>query len=257
MKNTIYWFSGTGNSLYAAKVLAAAMGDTALEQIADGASTPEAVGGEGSKIGIVFPSYYGNIPRLVRAFAEKLNILPGTDLFTVVTMAAFSGQGSVKAMEELFSKKGHSLRFGVGVKMPANYIIKYNPAISGAKSNSRINSKLNKTDEQLQKIAADIMSGARQIKKGPISVKTLYKNVQALDADFYITEKCTSCAMCERLCPASNIKLENGKPTWQHRCEHCVACISWCPSAAIENGQKTIKRTRYRNPRVKPEELER
>ena len=123
MNNTIYWFSGTGNSLHAAKRLAEEIGSTALVPIAAGVPIAEAVGGDGCRIGFVFPSYYGNLPRLVRAFAEALPILPGTDLFAVVTMGAF-GQGSVKAMAALLSGKDLTLRYGAGVRMPANYILK-------------------------------------------------------------------------------------------------------------------------------------
>ena len=93
MKNIIYWFSGTGNSLYVAKQLSEAWGseatgNTALLPMANGIPT-EAVGGSECRIGFVFPSYYGDLPRFVRAFAEGLNILLDTDLFAVVTMGAF------------------------------------------------------------------------------------------------------------------------------------------------------------------------
>ena len=254
MKHTIYWFSGTGNSLYAAKALAEAMGNTVLVPIAQGAPT-EAAGGEGCKLGFVFPSYYGDLPRLVRAFAERLNILPGTDLFAVVTMGAF-GQGSVKAMQQLLAAKGFPLRYGVGVRMNANYILAYDPALFGAKSERRVRTKLDKADAKLRQIAADIQSGKTQLKTSPITAQTLYKNVAALDAEFTVNDTCTHCGLCARLCPVDNIKLADGKPVWQHHCEHCVACISWCPAAAIDKGTDTAKRTRYRNPHIKVGELE-
>lgn len=254
MSNTIYWFSGTGNSLYVAKALADAMGSTRLVPIAHNISA-EATGGAGNKVGFVFPSYYGDLPRIVRTFVEKLNILPKTDLFTIVTMGAF-GQGSIKAMAELLTTKGLSLRYGVGVRINGNYILNYNPAIFGAKSDTRIQSKLNKADTQIEQIAKDIENGKQHIKKNSISAKTLYKNISSLDSGFTVSEKCTGCGLCERICPVDNINLTNGKPIWQHHCEHCVACISWCPVYAINNGSVTEKRTRYRNPRIKVTELE-
>ena len=83
----IYWFSGTGNSLYAAKGLAAEMGGATLVQITN--EPPSGVvGGAGAKVGFVFPSYFGNLPRAVRAFIEKLEIKPDTYIFAVVTMGA-------------------------------------------------------------------------------------------------------------------------------------------------------------------------
>ena len=256
MSNIIYWFSGTGNSLSAAKLLAELIGDTTLVQIACRSSLPDAVGGDGCKIGFVFPSYYGDLPRIVRTFAEKLNILPGTDLFSVVTMGAF-GKGSVKAMEELLKEKSLILRYGTGVRMPANYILNYDPALFGAKSGRRVKVKLKKADKKIRRIADDIISGKQTIETNSITAKTLYTDIEKLDSDFFASEKCTNCGLCVRVCPVKNIQLTNGKPVWLHHCEHCVACISWCPSAAIENGHKTQQRTRYRNPGVKPSDIER
>ena len=254
MNNIIYWFSGTGNSLYTAKKLAEAMGNTGLVPIVRGVPS-EAVGGDGCKIGFVFPSYYGDLPRLVRAFIQDLSILPGTDLFAVVTMGAF-GQGSVKALDDLFKAKNLVLRYGVGVRINGNYILKYDPAIFGAKSDRRITSKLNNADRQIQRIAGEINNGTQQVKKNNITAKTLYNDTASLDSSFAVNENCTGCGLCERICPVDNIKIVEGRPVWQHHCEHCVACISWCPAAAINYGQATVKRIRYRNPRITAAELE-
>ena len=89
----IFWFSGTGNSLWAAQKLGTELGNTSLCPIRTGVPHA-AVGGPGEKIGFVFPSYYGNLPRLVRTFTEKLEIKPGTYFFVIVTMGGL-GQGSI------------------------------------------------------------------------------------------------------------------------------------------------------------------
>ena len=251
MNTTIFWFSGTGNSLYAAKRLAEALGNSKLVPMASGVPD-EALDG---RIGFVFPSYYGDLPRLVRRFVEDLCIPPDADVFAVVTMGAF-GQGSIKALGELLKAKGASLRYGVGVRINGNYILNYDPALFGAKSGSQITSKLNKADKKILRIAEDIKNGRRLVKTNPITAKTLYKDIESLDAGFTADEKCTGCGLCEKLCPVDNIKLTDGKPVWQHHCEHCVACISWCPTAAINNGDSTQKRMRYRNPRIEVAELE-
>ena len=253
MSNTIFWFSGTGNSLYTAKLLAEAMGDTKLVPMASGAPL-SAMGGDGCKIGFVFPSYYGDLPRLVRAFVEKLSILPHTDVFALVTMGAF-GQGSVKALAAQLAAKGVPLRYGVGLRINGNYILKYDPAMFGAKSKRRIQAKLNKADQRIVRIAEEINSGKQLVKTNAITAKTLYNDIAALDAGFAVNEKCTGCGLCEKVCPVGNIKLADGKPVWQHYCEHCVACISWCPTTAINYGQTTLKRTRYHNPRIVATEL--
>ncbi|MEM1485570.1 EFR1 family ferrodoxin [Oscillospiraceae bacterium PP1C4] len=246
----IFWFSGTGNSLYAAKRLSAELSDLPLSQMAGGA-TFGSVGGEGAKIGFVFPSYYGNLPRAVRAFVEKLDVKPGTYLFAVVTMGG-AGQGSVAALDKALREKGLRLSYGRGLMMPANYVIKYNPADLNKSA-----AVMDKVDKRVHEFANEIVAGAQKMKTFPITANNLYKNIEALDAAFTVSDNCTGCGLCERICPAKNIRLENGKLEWLHHCEHCVACISWCPVRAIEYGDRTQSRRRYRNPRIQADELTR
>ena len=247
-KSLIYWFSGTGNSLYAAKRLSAELGGLPLVQITNEAPTG-AVGGEGAKIGFVFPSYYGNLPRAVRVFVEKLEIKSGTYIFAIVTMGA-AGQGSVGSMDRVLKAKGLRLDYGRGMHMPANYVLMYNPADPGKSGKT-----LDKADQRLHDHAAKISARIRTVKSLPITAKNLYKNIESLDAGFNVNSECTNCGLCERICPVRNIRLENGKPKWLNRCEHCVACISWCPAKAINFGNKTQNRRQYRNPRVIADEL--
>lgn len=49
-----------------------------------------------------------------------------------------------------------------------------------------------------------------------------------------------------RLCPLNNITLEDGKPLWGGNCTHCMACISYCPTEAIEYGRRSVGKPRYR-----------
>jgi len=44
--------------------------------------------------------------------------------------------------------------------------------------------------------------------------------------------------------------MENEKPSWKHHCELCLACLHFCPVAAIQMGPKTATRGRYKNPSV-------
>ena len=246
-QSVIFWFSGTGNSLYTAKRLSSDIG-ARLVQITDFVP-PEVFGGNGAKIGFVFPSYYGNLPRAVRAFVNKLGISPDTYIFTVVTMGGV-GQGSVSALNKALKEKGLQLHYGKGVHMPANYVVMYNPA-DPAKSMKA----LDKTDERLRKIAAEIKEGTKSVKTLPVTANNLYKNIEKLDAGFTVSDSCTGCGRCEKICPVKNIRLDNGKPIWLNHCEHCIACISWCPAKAINYGSKTQSRRRYCNPRIQADEL--
>jgi len=99
--DAIFWFSGTGNSLYAAKRLSAGLGDIPLIQMMRFTQT---VGGKGGKVGFVFPSYYGNLPRAVRTFVKELEILPDTYIFAIVTGGG-AKTGSIRELRNVLKEK--------------------------------------------------------------------------------------------------------------------------------------------------------
>jgi epoxyqueuosine reductase QueG len=39
--------------------------------------------------------------------------------------------------------------------------------------------------------------------------------------------------------------MKEDKPSWQNNCTHCMACISGCPTLAIEYKNKTQGKPRY------------
>ena len=246
--SVIYWFSGTGNSLYAAKCLAAGLNGMPLYPISTGVPA-EAVGGSGEKVGFVLPSYYGNLPRIVRSFIEKLEIKPETYLFAVVTMGGM-GQGTVAALDTVLRKKNLRLNYGGGIHMPPNYIVNYNPADPAKCENS-----LDKVALLLKQAASDISAGVQSVRMFKFTANNLYRNIESLDSQFFVEDSCTGCGLCGRICPAKNIQMENNKPQWLHHCEHCMACISWCPVKAIQYGKRTKTRRRYHNPRNTIDEM--
>ena len=84
--------------------------------------------------------------------------------------------------------------------------------------------------------------------------KAFYKFIIS-DKKFVTTEACTSCGQCVRVCPVENIYLEGPEgeprhPVWSGRCIHCMACINRCPFQAIEYGNASENRVRYRCPKT-------
>jgi len=191
------------------------------------------------------------MPRAAQVFIEKLDLLPGTYVFGVVTMGAL-GQGTVDALAKAIKQKGLRLNYGRGVKMPANYVLKYNPA-----DKDNVGEELAKTDALLMEFAAEIKAGTEKVKGFPFNGKSLFKNVAALDKGFKSSDKCTGCDICEKVCPVKNIKMEDGRPKWLGHCERCMACISLCPVSAIEYESRTQGRRRYQNPNIGINELKR
>ena len=78
---------------------------------------------------------------------------------------------------------------------------------------------------------------------GPVN--PLFYSIFVKSDKFNASEKCVGCEKCEALCPLNNITLVNDKPVWGRECTHCMACICYCPTSAIEYGKSSIGRSRY------------
>jgi len=137
--------------------------------------------------------------------------------------------------------------------MPANYIL-------GEETHSKEEQEefFKKEAKQIRKIVNDINSNKMTAKIDPTKKKRSFEktnkgfrdNVFESDKFFHVDDSCSSCGICEKVCPVSNIKLVEGKPQWKHKCVQCLACIHYCPEVSIQYGDKTLKRGRYHHPEI-------
>ena len=253
MKTTIFYFSGTGNSLKVARDLAEKLGESEIIPIAK--IIDDNIDLSAERIGIVFPVYMWGIPLIVRRFVGKLGNNPEKYFFAVVTCGGASAN-TLKQMEDILKKQGNRLSSGFVVYMPSNYI-----PMGNALSENEQKKRFDKCNEKLKEIV-DIVSKcernkievgsllARIILSGVIN-KVSAPQIPKMDKSFWVAEDCNGCGICSKVCPAKNIKLDTGRPEWLHKCEQCLSCIQWCPKEAIQYGKKTIGKKRYRHPDVK------
>lgn len=115
----IYFFSGTGNSLFMARELAKKL-DAKLVSIpavmGQDSITPEA-----DSVGIVFPVYYatndaGGIPIIVTRFINKLSNIQTKYVFAVCTHGGTPGT-TVENLKKALALRGGELAVGFTVKM--------------------------------------------------------------------------------------------------------------------------------------------
>ena len=253
MKTIIYYFTGTGNSLAAAKTICARLGDCELVSIPTLAGSPAEIVPVADRVGIVCPVYDLGLPSIVAAFAERLNLTGTGYCFAVLTMGGMGGSALHQLDGILQKHKSRQLDAAFTVRMPGNFVPLYEPP-----QGKKLKDILAQSQERIDGIAGMIDKGLI-VRPGMSPFSSLLKRfmyagfieqVHSADKKFIADEKCTSCGTCALVCPVKNIVMENEKPSWKHHCELCFACMHFCPVAAIQWGPKTAKRGRYKNPSV-------
>jgi ferredoxin len=250
MKTRLYIYTGTGNSLWIARELALELKEAAVEFM------PFLSGGfqvEADRVGIIFPVHIWGLPRRVIQFVNYLQAKPETYLFA---LAVNAGQpaATLLQLQKLMSKRGISLALGHSIAMPSNYTPWGGPGPIEAQQRL-----FREAQEKVKAIAGSILRGDRnRVDRGPLwqnilfswIYKMSFRQVHKMDKNFWVDDKCNSCGVCLKVCPAENIEMINEEPAWLHRCEQCLACLQWCPQKAIQYGKKTIKYLRYHHPEV-------
>lgn len=233
MERIIYYFSGTGNSLRAARVIAEELGGARLVSMRNPPGDVPAANAD--MLGIVCPVYEWDVPKRVKAFVQQLEINPDAYTFMVATYIAVHGR-CFETIHSLFQEKGAQLHYGRALRCVASQCVAYEPfppAQFMVPLAERASRKIGK------ELAARRLRGYPAM--SPVT-RRLYPKMmlpflnvqQEYDKGFYTTEACIGCEVCRKVCPCQNITISGRHPVWNHTCEGCNACVAYCPSKAIQ-----------------------
>lgn len=243
----VLYFSGTGNSKYIAKKIAAALEDEIVDlndriKRADFSRITAK-----DRLVFVTPTYAWRVPTVVSDYLEKVKFDGEKKAWFVMNCGGEIGNAS-KYIEKLCDKLALEYMGVVGIVMPENYIALFN-----APDTNKAQEIIAKAEPKIQAAIDDIRNGVKFAKPrnnlydrfmsacvNPIFFKFIVKA-----DDFYATDKCVGCGLCAKLCPLNNIEIVDGKPEWERNCTHCMACINHCPAQAIEYGEKSKGKPRY------------
>ena len=252
MNTVIYWFSGTGNSLALAKALADELSAETRPMATASTST------DASCVGFVFPVHAFGVPTLVRRFARCFTASRAEYVFAVATYGRHRGHPGRMLAADL-AGSGLTLAASWSVRMAQNYVAVFSPP--GEAKQARL---LEAAGKRLRAIAAGVRERECGVREdAPLLAWPLLAPVGALfrarsrqaDRFFSVSDACTRCGQCARICPTGNIAVGDTGPTWNHRCVQCFACIHWCPVAAIQYGPLTSRRRRYHHPDIRVADL--
>ena len=256
MNTIIYYFSATGNSLYAARFLQTALGGAELRSIPD-EMVQQHFEAAADCIGFVFPLHYMGLPMQVESFLERLTITGSPYIFAVATCGVpYLGQPFLDA-ETILTSKNQTLNASWYVRLVSNYL-----PLGDIPADWRISIRAWFAERKLHKIASAIKEKRThhtwQLLRKPC--RRLHEEWkerrQTIDEKFRCdTTRCTSCGLCERVCPTQNILRPDGHPVWQHQCVECLGCLHICPVKAIDYDNKTKGLRRYRHKDVTPTDL--
>jgi ferredoxin/flavodoxin len=257
MKTTIYFFTGTGNTLAVARDLARELerelGDTELVPIPSLIRQDEIVA-DVDAVGIAFPVYFLDMPGIVKEFIQKLRFTGKPYIFGIATCGERPG-GALFNLKSLLLEKGAALAAGFAFVMPENFI---GPVDLMGDAGHR-QEKYAGARKRVPEVAAAIRQRTVSPPEGSSSAlpwfmgfmaRTMMTSVYNTPGRFRATKKCNRCRTCERICPTKNISVRTDAVRWGKRCTQCYACIHWCPKEAIEIGGRTQGKRRYHHPDV-------
>ena len=250
----IYYFSGTGNTLWSAKKIAEIIGNASggsdecgLFNIGSEVQKNE-IALEADAVVLLFPSYAYGLPLAVRRFVQNA-------VFKTPYVAAFvtygtSPGGTMAALSRILKKKHSGAVFFGNIPAVENYI-----AIFGPQKEKKVHKRLAMQREATEKAARCVIE--RQTGRvntfRPLSaliwllfsagVKIFYKH-------YRVSAECNGCGICEKVCPVSAVTMHDNRPVFSDKCEHCQGCLNWCPKQAIRFGRLKAGIPRYHHPEI-------
>ena len=243
------YFSGTGNTKHCIEKMLKYIDQSAKVIPIENPEARDAIAADPVII-LAYPTQFSNAPLIVRDFiSNNPELWRGKQVLCMVTMGAFSGDGA-GCTARLLKKCGATILGGLHIKMPDSVC-----------DSKLLKKSLEKNRQTVKEADAKIENTAINIKNGkfPKDGLSVWCHIAGLFGQrlwFYgktsqysnklkISDSCTGCGLCAKLCPMQNITMRNKKPSADENCTMCYRCISHCPQKAITLlGEKVTEQCR-------------
>jgi ferredoxin len=249
----VFYFSGTGNTLWSAKRIAEALdGGCELLNIAVELRKPaETVAAD--RVIFLFPSYAYQTPLLVRRFLIRSEFR--APYIAALTTFGTDPGGALAEVCRILKRKKTPASYFAAIPSVENYIPIFGPQPEKTKRR-RLALQKNATEEIIRDILKGKTNSLWPLRPFSMCVSSLFRLVKPFFArGFTVKASCNGCGICARVCPAANIIMEKGSPVFLARCEQCQGCLNWCPRRAIGYIRYKPDTTRYHHPEVAVSEM--
>ena len=250
-ENVIFCYSGTGNCLDMAKNIAKRLGDTDIIMMRKYPAVTDVRGAK--RVGFVVPCYGGGLPGHVERYIKDIKVSPDAYTFAVGQCAAYLGEGLSKINEVI------PLKYWAKVSHQCTCIWLFPhdlmlPKMGAVEAQAR-------SEHFAERIANDVKNMVVTKKKlskaipNKVEHSLWPKIARSKGLSMKANDNCIMCGQCAKICPMDNIRYKGKAVIFGDKCISCMGCVQYCPKEAINVGSITVKRERYHNVNITPDEL--
>ena len=250
----IFFFSGTGNTRWAAQELAKATGEQLLFIPDELKTACEYTLADGERIGFCFPVHGWQPPHIVREFVDRLKIGNAGGHYAYILCTCGDSTGlAVKMLTKQLAEKGITVESCQSLTMPESYVCL---PFMYTDSPEREHAKKEQARKDLDiyiKVVTERQTDYSRLTLG-LTPWTFSHVIGAYFNRYMITDKkftvdadvCLHCGLCTEVCPVGDIIFDN-TPEWKNdsSCTCCLSCYHHCPVHAINYGSITRRRGQY------------
>ena len=246
----VLFFSATGNTEFIARQLALKLGDECLNLLDRVKKNDHTVIHSEKPFIICAPVYVCEMPRFLAKYLKEQTFTGSRDVYFIFTSGGYAGISGILAKGIVKKKKMNYLGHAE-FKMPRNYVANDHYRMLPV---DQIKERILASCKKLEEVAADIRAGSKLKARHVWLFETIitvpfnpvWSKLKYQTKGFHSTDKCIGCGKCVKVCPLNNVSLKDRRPAWGNVCTHCMACIANCPTEAIEYGNITQTKEKYR-----------
>ena len=253
----IFYFSGTGNTRWAAEQLATATGEKLVFIPEELDTACEYTLEEDERIGFCFPVHGWQPPRIVRTFVSRLSLHSPRRLeehyaYALCTCGDSTGLAMAMLAKEL-AMKGIGLQSSQSLVMPESYVCLPFMYTDTPEREREKKEQARRDLDGYIKVVLERQCGYSQLTLGLAPwafshvIGAYFNRYMITDKKFTVdADMCTHCGRCAQVCPGGDIDFTN-VPAWKNdsSCTCCLSCYHHCPVHAINYGRITQKRGQY------------